>query len=84
MASLEEAQLAGERAWDTMQAELHMRPSVVGVIHKDGGFGLRITLPRTPPNNAPSSLFGVPVEYRTSIGEARLLSSRKSWRKPIK
>lgn len=50
LAGLSEAKVASAKAWETMQVELHMRPSIVGGVRTDDGFGLRITLPRTPPS----------------------------------
>lgn len=80
MASLHEAKVASERAWDTVQSELNVRPSTVGIVRNETGFGLTITLPRMPKKHPPAVLFGVPVEYHVAEGTPSLLGSTSKWR----
>jgi hypothetical protein len=84
MANLHEAQMASERAWETVQSKLHIRPSVVGIIPNGTGFGLKITLPRMPKRHPPASLFGVPVEYDIAAEAPALTGDTPRWRKMLR
>ncbi|GJD49946.1 hypothetical protein OPKNFCMD_2682 [Methylobacterium crusticola] len=83
MATFHEVDAVKEQAWQAVQSQLRMRPSVIGVTRCGAGFGLKVVLPRPPDAIPPASLLGVPVVYDIEERRPVLLGAAPAWLKKL-
>lgn len=80
MASLRDAAVARDQAFDLLTEAVSVRPESAGIVMlPDGTYGLEVLLPRSPAMRPPRVLLGVPVTYSVAVAPTQLLGGVPEW-----
>ena len=75
MATIDTARAAKTVAFEKLRDILGVRPNSVGIVPwPEGGFALKVVLPRDPGGDMPGELLDVPLEFHVSVQAPSLMS----------